>query len=76
MGSSMLPAQVEIAIAADPATARASAKSSVRSASYDSPALRASKHDSWGGAAEDDAEETHCTANGHWRDVGAPTRCP
>jgi hypothetical protein len=48
----MLPAQVEIAIAAgDLATARASAEDLGEiSAVYDSPALRASKHDSWGRA--------------------------
>jgi hypothetical protein len=46
----MLPAQVEIAIAAgDPATARASAEELGEiSAAYDSPALLASKHDSSG----------------------------
>jgi class 3 adenylate cyclase len=75
----MLPAQVEIAIAAsDPATARASAEEMGEiTATYDSPALRASKHDSWGRVllAEGDAEgavrELH-NAIGRWRDVGAP----
>jgi class 3 adenylate cyclase len=75
----MLPAQVEIAIAAgDPATARASAEELGEiSAAYDSPALRASKHDSWGrvllaeGDAEGATQELH-SAIGHWRDVGAP----
>ncbi len=75
----MLPAQVEIAIAAgDPATARASTEELGEiSAAYDSPALRASKHDSWGrvllaeGDAEDAIRELR-SAIGHWRDVGAP----
>jgi class 3 adenylate cyclase len=75
----MLPAQVEIAIAAgDPATARASAEQLGEiSAAYDSPALQASKHDSWGrvllaeGDAEGAIQELH-SAIGHWRDVGAP----
>jgi class 3 adenylate cyclase len=75
----MLPAQVEIAIAAgDPAAARASAEELGEiSAAYDSPALRASKQDSWARVflAEGDAEgavrELH-SAIGHWRDVGAP----
>ena len=75
----MLPAQVEIAIAAgDPATARASAEEMGEiSAGHDSPALRASRHESWGRVllAEGDAEgavrELH-NAIRHWRDVGAP----
>ena len=75
----MLPAQIEIAIAAgDPATARASAEELGEiSAAYDSPALRASKHDGWGRVrlAEGDAEgavrELH-SAIVDWQDVGAP----
>jgi class 3 adenylate cyclase len=75
----MLPAQVEIAIAAgDSATARASAEElSEISAAYDSPALRASKHESRGrvlhaeGDSEGAIQELH-GAIGHWRDVGAP----
>jgi class 3 adenylate cyclase len=75
----MLPAQIEIAIAADDsAIARASAEElSEISAAYDSPALRASKHDSWGrvliaeGDSEGAIQELH-GAIGHWRDVGAP----
>jgi class 3 adenylate cyclase len=75
----MLPAQVEIAIAAgDPATARASAEELGEiSTAYDSPALRATKHDGWGrvllaeGDPEGAIQELH-GAIGHWRDVGAP----
>jgi class 3 adenylate cyclase len=75
----MLPAQVEIAIAAhDLATARASAEElGEMSAAYDSPALRASKHDSWGRVyiAEGDADgarrELQSGIAG-WREVGAP----
>ena len=75
----MLPAQVEIAIAAgDLATARASAAElSEISAAFASPALRASMHDGWGRVllAENDAEgatrELH-DGIAQWRDVGAP----
>jgi class 3 adenylate cyclase len=75
----MLPAQVEIAIAAgDPTTARASAEELGEiSDAYDSPALRGSKPESWGRVllAEGDADgairELH-SAIGHWRDLGAP----
>jgi class 3 adenylate cyclase len=75
----MLPAQVEIAIAAgDPAAARASAEELGEiSASYDSAALRASKQDSWGrvllaeGDSEGAIQELH-SAIGQWREVGAP----
>jgi class 3 adenylate cyclase len=75
----MLPAQVEIAIAAgDPATARASAEELGEiSATQDSPALRGSKHDSWGRVllAEGDAEGARRELQsgiGDWREVGAP----
>jgi class 3 adenylate cyclase len=75
----MLPAQVEIAIAAgDPATARASAEELGEiSAAYDSPALRGSKHDSWGRVllADGDAEGARRELQsgiGQWREVGAP----
>jgi class 3 adenylate cyclase len=75
----MLPAQVEIAIAAgDLTTARASAEELGEiSAGHDSPALSASNHDGWGRVllAEGDAEgavrELH-SAIGDWQDVGAP----
>ena len=75
----MLPAQVEIAIAAgDLATARASAEELGEiSAAFDSPALRASMHDGRGRVllAEGDAEgatrELH-GGIGQWQDVGAP----
>jgi class 3 adenylate cyclase len=75
----MLPAQVEIAIAAgDPTTARASAEELGEiSDAYDSPALRGSKHESCGRVllAEGDTDgairELH-SAIGHWRDLGAP----
>jgi len=75
----MLPAQVEIAIAAhDLATARASAEElGEMSAAYDSPALRASKHDSWGRvySAEGDADRARRELQSgiaDWREVGAP----
>lgn len=75
----MLPAQVEIAIAAgDPATARASAEQlGAISALHDSPALRAREHDSWGRVllAEGDAEGARRELQSgieHWREVGAP----
>jgi len=75
----MLPAQVEIAIAAgDLATARASAAElSEISAAFASPALQASMHGGWGRVrlAENDAEgatrELH-DGIAQWRDVGAP----
>jgi class 3 adenylate cyclase len=75
----MLPAEVEIAIAAgDRVTARAAAeKLGEISAGYDSAALRASNNDSWGrvllaeGDAEGSIQELH-SGIGHWRDVGAP----
>ena len=75
----MLPAQVEIAIAAgDLATARASAAELGEiSAAFASPALRARMHDGSGRVllAEDDAEgatrELH-DGIGRWQDVGAP----
>jgi class 3 adenylate cyclase len=75
----MLPAQVEIAIAAhDPATARVSADElSEISAGYDAPALRASKHDSWGRVfiAEGDVDGARRELQSgiaEWREVGAP----
>jgi class 3 adenylate cyclase len=75
----MLPAQVEIAIAAgDPATARASAEELGEiSAAFDSPALRASMDDGWGRVllAEGDAEGATRELRGgigQWQDVGAP----
>jgi class 3 adenylate cyclase len=75
----MLPAQVEIAIAAgDLPTARAAAEELDEiSASYDSPVLRASKHDSRGRVllAEGDAEGARRELQagiGLWREVGAP----
>jgi hypothetical protein len=75
----MLPAQVEIAIAAgDPATARASAgQLGEISALHDSPALHASEHDSWGRVllAEGDAEGVRRELQSgieHRREVGAP----
>jgi len=75
----MLPAQVEIAIAArDTATARAAAEELTGiTEAYGSPALHASKHDAWGrvllaeGAAEDSTRELR-TAIRHWQEVGAP----
>jgi class 3 adenylate cyclase len=75
----MLPAQVEIAIAAgDPPTARTSAEElEAISARYDSPAVHGSKHDSWGRVllAEGDAEGAKRELQsgiGYWREVGAP----
>ena len=75
----MLPAQVEIAIAAgEPSTARAAAEElSAIAETYESPALHASKHDAWGrvllveGQAEEAIRELR-TASRHWREVGAP----
>jgi class 3 adenylate cyclase len=75
----MLPAQVEIAIAAgDPAVARAATEELGEiSDTQDSPTLRATTHDSWGRVllAESDAEgatrELH-SGIAYWRDVGAP----
>ena len=75
----MLPAQVEIAIAArDPATARAAAEELTGiTEAYGSPALHASRHDAWGrvllaeGEAEDAIRELR-TAIRHWQEVGAP----
>ncbi|HEY3208730.1 MAG TPA: adenylate/guanylate cyclase domain-containing protein [Actinomycetota bacterium] len=75
----MLPAQVEIAIAAgDPATARAAAEeiSGITEANG-SPALHASKHDALGrvhlaeGEPEGAIRELR-TAMRHWQEVGAP----
>jgi class 3 adenylate cyclase len=75
----MLPAQVEIAIAADdPATSRASAEElEAISAVYDSAALHACKHGSWGRVllAEGNAEGAKRELQGgigYWREVGAP----
>jgi class 3 adenylate cyclase len=75
----LLPAQVEIAVAAgDPATARTAVEElSGIAETYRSPALHASKHDGWGrvllaeGDAEAAARELR-TAMRHWQDVGAP----
>jgi class 3 adenylate cyclase len=75
----MLPAQVEIAIAAgDIETARSAAEeiTSITEA-YGSPALHASRHEAWGrvllaeGELEDAARELR-TAIRHWQEVGAP----
>ncbi len=75
----MLPAQVEIAVAAkDPATARKAAEEVTTIAdSYSSPALHATKHEAWGrvhlaeGNAEKATRELR-TAIRHWQEVGAP----
>lgn len=75
----LLPAQVEIAIAArDAATARSAADElSAMTDVYGSAALHASKHGAWGrvllaeGDPEASARELR-SAIGHWRDVGAP----
>jgi len=75
----MLPAQVEIAVAAgDPATARAAAEElSGIADTYGSPALHAAKHDAWGrvllaeGTAGEATPELR-TAIRHWQQVGAP----
>jgi class 3 adenylate cyclase len=75
----LLPAQVEIALAAgDAATARSAAQElSELSEAYGSPALHASNHDAWGrvhlseGDAEAAARELR-SAMRHWQDVGAP----
>jgi class 3 adenylate cyclase len=75
----LLPAQVEIAIAAgDPGLARQAAEELGRLVeTYDSPALLAGKHESWGRVllAEGDAVAAAAelrTAIGRWREVGAP----
>ncbi len=75
----LLPAQIEIAIAAgDHATARTAAERlEDLTATFDSPALHASKHDGWGRVllAEGDPEAAGRelrTAIRHWRDVPAP----
>ena len=75
----LLPAQIEIAIAAgNPDKARAAAEELARLADqFDSPALHASKHEGWGRVllAEGDpqaaAPEVR-TAIKHWQEVGAP----
>lgn len=75
----MLPAQVEIAIAArDSATARAAAEElSEITESYRTPALHATRHDAWGrvflaeGGTEEAIRELR-TAIRHWQEVGAP----
>jgi class 3 adenylate cyclase len=75
----MLPAQVEIAVAArDLARARTAAEelSGIADA-FASPALHAAKHDGWGrvllaeGGAEEAIREVR-TAIRHWQEVGAP----
>jgi class 3 adenylate cyclase len=75
----LLPAQVEIAVAAgDPVTARAAAQEIAGiSEKYESPALHATKHDALGRVllAEGDPEAASRelrTAMRHWQDVGAP----
>jgi class 3 adenylate cyclase len=75
----MLPAQVDIAIAArQVATARGAAEELTTIAErYSSPALHASRHDAWGRVllAEGDADgalKEIRSGIGHWRDVGAP----
>ena len=75
----LLPAQVEIAIAAgDVATARAASEELDRlTDSYDSPALRATRHEARGRVrlAEGDAAEAARelrAAIGGWREVNAP----
>jgi class 3 adenylate cyclase len=75
----LLPAQVEIAIAAgDVATARAAAEELDRlTDAYDSPALRATRHEARGRVrlAEGDAAEAARelrAAVGGWREVNAP----
>jgi class 3 adenylate cyclase len=75
----MLPAQVEISLAAaDRPTARAAAEELSKVAeAHGSPALQASKHEAWGRIllAENDAETASQelqSAIRHWREVGAP----
>jgi class 3 adenylate cyclase len=75
----LLPAQIEIAIAAgDPALARRAAdKLEHLVQSYDSPALHARRHEAFGRVliAEGDhamAAQELRIAIGHWRDVAAP----
>lgn len=75
----LLPAQIEIAVAAgDLATARVAAEELTGiSERYGSPALHASKHDGWGRLclAEGDAEAATRelrAAIRHWQEVGAP----
>lgn len=75
----MLPAQVEIAVAAgDLSIAKeAATELSAITEGHGSPALHASKHDAWGrvflaeGAAEAAINELR-TAMRHWQEVGAP----
>jgi class 3 adenylate cyclase len=75
----LLPAQIEIAVAAgDPARAREAAEELTRLVqTYDSPALHALKHEAWGrvllaeGDAAGAARELGLAIR-HWREVGAP----
>jgi class 3 adenylate cyclase len=75
----LLPAQVQIAVAAgDPAAARDAAEELSRLVqTYDSPAIRAGQHEAWGRVllAEGDVPGALAelrTAIGLWREVGAP----
>jgi class 3 adenylate cyclase len=75
----LLPAQVQIAVAAgDPAAARDAAEELARLVqTFDSPALQAGQHEAWGRVllAEGDAAGALGelrTAIGKWREVGAP----
>jgi class 3 adenylate cyclase len=75
----LLPAQIEIAVAAgDQSLARSAAEELDRLVqTYESPALHAAKHEAWGRvlAAEGDIAEAARelrTAIRHWREVAAP----